>query len=124
MLLRCVFFSLLAVIGSYSCKNPRQPGTTAHLREATSEVTDETLVSAGEDSLNWITYGRTYSEDRYSPLVQINKGNVGRLGLAWDIDLGFKRGFEATPIVVDGIREEHLDLRSRGSGEVRAERLL
>ena len=103
MLLRCVFFSLLAVIGSYSCKNPRQPGTTAHLREATSEVTDETLVSAGEDSLNWITYGRTYSEDRYSPLVQINKGNVGRLGLAWDIDLGFKRGFEATPIVVDGI---------------------
>lgn len=53
--------------------------------------------------MNWITYGRTYSEDRYSPLVKINKNNVDKLGLAWDIDLGFKRGFEATPIVVGGI---------------------
>jgi quinohemoprotein ethanol dehydrogenase len=103
MLFRCLFFALITAIVFFSCHNTDQPGTAAYLREATSGVSDKALVAAGKDSLNWITYGRTYSEDRYSPLVQINKNNVGKLGLAWDVDLSFKRGFEATPIVVDGI---------------------
>lgn len=52
---------------------------------------------------DWLTHGRTYNEDRFSPLTQINAGNVGQLGLAWSYELHAPRGAEATPIVVDGV---------------------
>lgn len=50
-----------------------------------------------------MTYGRTYDEQRFSPLNQINDRNVSQLGLAWYFDLDTQRGQEATPIVVDGV---------------------
>ena len=93
----------LFVLLFYSCKEQPKPGSTAYIKNATQGINDKALVEADKDSADWLSYGRTYSEDRYSPLGQINKDNVSRLGLAWDIALGFKRGFEATPIVVDGI---------------------
>ena len=46
--------------------------------------------------------GRTYSEQRYSPLTGIDKTNVKRLGLAWYGDVDTERGQESTPVVVDG----------------------
>lgn len=49
-----------------------------------------------------MTYGRTYSEQRFSPLKQITDGNVRQLSLAWYYDLDTRRGQEATPLVVDG----------------------
>ena len=92
------FFVLLF----YSCKNPER-GTKEFIKKVTTGINEKTLLDADKDSADWLSYGRNYSEDRYSPLVQINKDNITQLGLAWDIDLGFKRGFEATPLVVDGI---------------------
>ncbi len=62
----------------------------------------ERLVNAAADTANWITYGRDYSEQRYSPLDQINTENVGELGLAWFADLDTARGQEGTPLVIDG----------------------
>ncbi|MEZ4352616.1 MAG: PQQ-dependent dehydrogenase, methanol/ethanol family [Myxococcota bacterium] len=50
----------------------------------------------------WPSHGRSYLEQRYSPLSQIDTTNVGRLGLAWSFDLGSDRGVEATPLVADG----------------------
>ena len=47
--------------------------------------------------------GRTYSEQRYSPLDRIHEANVSRLGLAWSVDLETVRGVEATPLAVDGV---------------------
>ena len=44
-------------------------------------VDDNNLRKAAPDE--WITYGRDYSETHFSPLKQINAGNVGGLGLAW-----------------------------------------
>jgi quinohemoprotein ethanol dehydrogenase len=67
------------------------------------EVDDAALRAADADSANWITYGRTYSEQRFSHLKQIDENNVNRLGLAWSFDLGTKRGLEATPLVKDGV---------------------
>ena len=52
---------------------------------------------------NWMSHGRTWGEDRFSPLDQINSGNVNELGLAWFDDLETMRGVQATPLVVDGI---------------------
>jgi quinohemoprotein ethanol dehydrogenase len=60
------------------------------------------LVQAGGDSANWMTYGRTYDEQRYSPLDQINEDSVGGLGLAWFADMDTARGQEATPLIIDG----------------------
>jgi PQQ-dependent dehydrogenase (methanol/ethanol family) len=48
-------------------------------------------------------YGRTYDEQRFSPLEQINEGNVSRLGLVWSRELNTTRGVEATPLVVSGV---------------------
>jgi len=60
------------------------------------------LLTAAANNSNWLTYGRDYSEQRYSPLAQINTGNVGQLGLAWSADMDTARGQEATPLVIDG----------------------
>lgn len=54
------------------------------------------------DGAEWLSYGRTYDEQRYSPLDQINPGNIGELGLAWSADMDTARGQEATPLVIDG----------------------
>ncbi len=52
---------------------------------------------------DWMSYSRTWDEQRFSPLDQINDGNVGQLGLAWYDDLETMRGVQASPIVVDGV---------------------
>ncbi|MDE2463730.1 MAG: PQQ-dependent dehydrogenase, methanol/ethanol family [Alphaproteobacteria bacterium] len=51
----------------------------------------------------WLSYGRTYSEQRFSPLTQINTKNVKQLGVAWQFRTYTVRGLEATPIVNHGI---------------------
>ncbi len=66
-------------------------------------IDDERLRNAAQEPSNWLTYGGTYSEQRFSRLDAINEANVGELGLAWSFQTGTKRGLEATPIVVDGV---------------------
>jgi quinohemoprotein ethanol dehydrogenase len=61
------------------------------------------LVAADREPGNWMTHGRTYSEQRFSPLKQINDQNVSQLKLAWSYDLDTHRGQEATPLVIDGL---------------------
>jgi quinohemoprotein ethanol dehydrogenase len=51
----------------------------------------------------WLTYGLTQSETRYSPLDQINASNVKRLAPGWSYDVGAGGGGqEATPLVWNG----------------------
>ena len=66
-------------------------------------VDDARLLGGEPDGANWLSYGRTYDEQRFSPLTQVNDANVSQLGLEWSSDLDTARGQEATPIVVDGI---------------------
>ena len=61
------------------------------------------IINADKEPGNWMTHGRTYDEQRFSPLKQINDGNVTQLGLAWYFDMDTDRGQESTPIVVDGV---------------------
>ena len=69
-----------------------------------SEVVDDArLRGADADVGEWLTTGRTYSEQRYSPLDQINADNVGHLREVWSFETGLGRGHEATPIVHDGV---------------------
>ncbi|MEO6152842.1 MAG: PQQ-dependent dehydrogenase, methanol/ethanol family [Croceibacterium sp.] len=61
------------------------------------------VAAVGTDTAAWPSDGHDYSAQRYSPLTQINAGNVARLGLAWFDDLGTYRGVEATPIYAAGV---------------------
>ena len=61
------------------------------------------IIAADKEPGSWMSTGRTYSEQRYSPLTKVNHENVGKLGLAWSYRLDVDRATEGTPIVVDGI---------------------
>jgi PQQ-dependent dehydrogenase (methanol/ethanol family) len=55
--------------------------------------------AAGE----WPSYGRDYSEQRFSPLRQIDGANISKLGLAWAYEMRDGRGVEGTPLMVGGV---------------------
>jgi PQQ-dependent dehydrogenase (methanol/ethanol family) len=74
-----------------------------HLGKGPAAVDQARLEAADSDPGNWMSHGRTYSEQRYSPLDKVNAGNVKDLGLAWSFELATNRGVETTPIVVDGV---------------------
>ncbi len=61
------------------------------------------IIAADDEPQNWLTHGRDYGEQRFSPLDQINDETVSDLGLAWTYDVGSRRGQEATPLVADGV---------------------
>ncbi|HET7808945.1 MAG TPA: PQQ-binding-like beta-propeller repeat protein [Steroidobacteraceae bacterium] len=48
----------------------------------------------------WPAWGGDASKTRYSPLAQINRGNVKRLAPAWSYDTGEKGDTQTQPIVV------------------------
>jgi len=58
---------------------------------------------AGQDGKEWLNYGRTYNEQRESPLTQVNADTVKQLGLAWSAEFDTDRGQEATPLISDGV---------------------
>ena len=62
----------------------------------------ERIRDASKEPGNWMTYSRDYSGQRYSPLDQVNAGNVSRLHIAWMAQAGEADTFETSPIVVDG----------------------
>ena len=51
----------------------------------------------------WLSHGRTYREQRFSPLDSVNRDNVDELDLVWSFKFDTARGMEATPIVHDGV---------------------
>jgi len=70
-----------------------------------AKVDDATLrnVAQGKGE-EWLSYGFTPQETRYTPLSQINASNVSRLGLAWSYEVGpGGGGQEATPLVHNGV---------------------
>jgi PQQ-dependent dehydrogenase (methanol/ethanol family) len=66
-------------------------------------IDDARLAGAASESASWLAHGRTWSEDRFSPLAELDPSNVGGLQLAWAFPTGSIRGLEATPIVADGV---------------------
>ena len=79
-------------------------GTAARSAQSGGKPVDgERIANADAEPGNWLSYGRTYSEQRYSPLERINDKNAQKLGLAWFADLDTNRAQEATPLIVDGV---------------------
>ena len=63
-------------------------------------VTEE--IMENPDAADWLMINRTYDQQRFSPLEQIDRGNVAQLGLAWSRGLPVGTQ-ETTPIVYDGV---------------------
>lgn len=99
MNVRLITLSLALLFGLSACDQLPPKARTA----APAAVDGERLQKADAEPGNWMSYGRTYDEQRHSPLKSINRDNIKSLGLAWSFDLHTKRGIEATSIVVDGI---------------------
>jgi quinohemoprotein ethanol dehydrogenase len=66
-------------------------------------VTQQRLEAADREPGNWMSVGRTWSEQRFSPLTLLNESNVSRLKIAWYADLNTYRGVDATPLEIDGV---------------------
>ncbi|CAN1574074.1 Gcd Glucose dehydrogenase [Caulobacteraceae bacterium] len=69
----------------------------------TADIDGVRIAAADSNAAEWVTHGRTYGEQRFSPLDKVNVSNAGQLGLAWSFDLPENRGIEATPLVADGV---------------------
>ncbi|MFP5204320.1 MAG: PQQ-binding-like beta-propeller repeat protein [Acidobacteriota bacterium] len=76
-----LFFSVALCAAGVCCAQPRGSGGAAA-------------------AADWPVTGGQSAQDHYSSLAQINRGNVGRLRVAWRYDTGEKGGMEANPIVV------------------------
>src|SRR5579871_5743777 len=99
MTLKSAILAGAALIALAACS--QQPTGPAKLTAAT---VDGAMINAADQHPDvWLSHGRTYSEQRYSPLKDITTSNVGQLGLAWFADLDVNRGMEASPLVVDGV---------------------
>ncbi|MDR2328413.1 MAG: glucose/quinate/shikimate family membrane-bound PQQ-dependent dehydrogenase [Comamonas sp.] len=102
-LLSLALVAVLAVLGLSWFNDPQE--VNGSLARAPSA--QKTPV-AGVADADWPAYGRTQAGVRYSPLAQINDGNVNKLQLAWKYQTGDFKGdddsgettAELTPIKV------------------------
>ncbi|MCX7172108.1 MAG: PQQ-binding-like beta-propeller repeat protein [Proteobacteria bacterium] len=66
-------------------------------------VDDARLLAANDDHANWMTYGRDYANQRFSPLQQINRESIRQLAPRWIYQTGTNATFQATPLIVDSV---------------------
>ncbi|MEO8115869.1 MAG: PQQ-binding-like beta-propeller repeat protein, partial [Phenylobacterium sp.] len=64
---------------------------------------DAARLAAADGNGEWLSYGKGYSEQRFSPLDKVSTASIGQLGLAWYAQFDTDRGQEATPLMVDGV---------------------
>ena len=88
----------LALLAGTALAEPAQPAA-----RALTAVTQERLAKGTADDSGWVMYGGSYDNARYSPLADINRGNVKQLAPAWIFQSGIAGQLEAAPIVADGV---------------------
>ena len=67
-----------------------------------AQTTDQ-LINAEKTPQNVLTYGMSYSQQRFSPLTQIDRDTVKRLVPAWSYSMNNDTGEESQPLVYDGV---------------------
>ncbi|HEX3756183.1 MAG TPA: PQQ-binding-like beta-propeller repeat protein [Rhizomicrobium sp.] len=81
------------------------PPASVQIQPITANVTnsDAERINADADQDNWRLHGRTYDNQRFSPLSQINAGNVKQLKPVALIQTGVLNSMESTPLEIDGV---------------------
>ena len=95
------FAALATCVGLFTLSS-RGNASAAQARPV-ADVDATRLVNADREPQNWMSHGRTYSEQRFSPLRQIDANNAKQLGLTWFVDMDTAKGQESTPLVIDGV---------------------
>jgi quinohemoprotein ethanol dehydrogenase len=99
--------SLVAIcaLAALACGDDPEPlgAPTPEPAPSSGQVDDARLLGADGEPGSWLSHGRTWSEQRFSPLDGIDAENVARLQLRWSFDTETKRGLEATPLMIDGV---------------------
>lgn len=67
-----------------------------------AQVSHDRIVNAAAEPQNWLTYSGNFQGHRFSPLTEIDRGNVGTLRMAWALQMP-SATTETSPIVVDGV---------------------
>ena len=100
-----VLFSVTGCGKKESAPTSSDAGTAADTGgQVPGASVDGARITATDKEPNvWLTVGRNYGDQRFSPLEKINDQNVSKLGLAWHYKVDVDRGAEATPLVVDGV---------------------
>jgi alcohol dehydrogenase (cytochrome c) len=95
---------LLSTPAVLAAQGSGRAGATEPAASPLTNVTPDMLQQA-QQSGDWLMYGHNYSNNRYSPLNQINTGNVRNLVPRMVFQSGTERlgSFETTPIVVNGV---------------------
>lgn len=75
------------------------PWSLSYAAPVNQQAILDTVTEGGE----WLSHGRTYAEQRFSPLTEITDKNADQLNLAWSIDLANNRGLESTPLFHEGV---------------------
>src|SRR6202049_4596996 len=65
--------------------------------------TAEEIKNAEQTPQNVLTYGMSYSQQRFSPLGQINRETVKRLMPAWSYSMNNNTGEESQPLIYKGV---------------------
>ena len=76
---------------------------SALLPVTTLAQSDDDLKSAGKNRSEILTYGMSYSQQRFSPLTQINRESVKRLVPAWSYSMASNHGEESQALIKDGV---------------------
>jgi len=100
MLRLALFLICLSVLTLTACQGKKTDIASAKPVVSTGVSASDIIAAPAGD---WLSHGRTYAEERFSPLTQVSVENVDELGLAWSFDLETSKGIEATPIVHNGV---------------------
>ena len=92
----------LAACSESTPSNEAEVGGGDPQADVAASVDAARIIAADSSPGEWLTHGRTYDEQRFSPLDQVTQDNVGELGLVWYADLPTQRGIETTPLMADG----------------------
>jgi len=79
------------------------PAQSSFVAGTAGKVDQARLANAASEPDQWLTYGGSYDEQRFSALDQINTSNADQVGLAWYVDIQANQGQQSTPLYVDGV---------------------
>ena len=99
---RVALLGALAACSEQPAPPAASPDEAPPPQAAAAGIDGARIVNADATPAEWLTHGRTYGEQRFSPLAQIDQENVAELGLAWYADLPTRRGIETTPLMAYG----------------------
>ena len=109
ILILVIFFSVLIQTSNINKPEVKKDiplpsiNKTAIKERVFGDINTQRIINADKEPQNWLSHGRDYNEQRYSPLNKINKNTINKLELEWSVDMDTTRGLEATPIVDNGI---------------------